>query len=120
VRHDDRVPLDPTPRFPPAPAAPAARAVLTVSGVDRPGVTAQLFAALAESADGVPALEVLDVEQVVVQGHLVLGVVVGSLAVGAAPAADERTLLAHLGRLAADVAAAVLSRSPSRVTDRTT
>ena len=91
-----RVPLDPTPRVPPASTAPAPRAVLTVSGVDRPGVTARLFAALAD-ADGAPAVEVLDVEQVVVHGHLVLGVVVGALAVGDAPAADEGALLAHLG-----------------------
>jgi len=105
VRHDDRVPLDPTPRVPPAATAPAPQAVLTVSGVDRPGVTARLFSALADSSDGAPAVEVLDVEQVVVHGHLVLGVVVGSLAVDDAPPADEVTLLAHLGRLAADVAA---------------
>jgi phosphoserine phosphatase len=103
----DDVPLDPTPRFPPASTAQAPRAVLTVSGVDRPGVTARLFSALAESSDGAPAVEVLDVEQVVVHGHLVLGVVVGSLAVGEAPPADEGALLAHLGRLAADVAAGV-------------
>src|SRR3954462_5141395 len=94
--------LDPTPRLPPFSTAPAPQAVLTVSGVDRPGVTARLFSALAE---GGPALEVLDVEQVVVHGHLVLGVVVGSLAVGDSPAADEGALLAHLERLATDVAA---------------
>jgi phosphoserine phosphatase len=81
--------------------------VLTVSGVDRPGVTARLFSALAESSSGAPAVEVLDVEQVVVHGHLVLGVVVGSRGVGETPPADERALLAHLERLAADVAAAV-------------
>ena len=107
MRHDDRVPLDSTPRVPPASTVPAPQAVLTVSGVDRPGVTARLFSALAESSDGAPAVEVLDVEQVVVHGHLVLGVVVGALAVGEAPAADEATLLAHLGRLADEVAAAV-------------
>jgi phosphoserine phosphatase len=107
MRHDDPVPLDPTPRVPPTATAPAPQAVLTVSGVDRPGVTARLFSALAETTDGVPAVEVLDVEQVVVHGHLVLGVVVGALAVGDAPPADEDTLLAHLGRLAAEVAGAV-------------
>jgi phosphoserine phosphatase len=104
VRHDDGVPLDPTPRPPSATTVPAPRAVLTVSGVDRPGVTARLFSAL---ADGVPAVEVLDVEQVVVHGHLVLGVVVGAIAVDGQPPADEGALLARLGRLAADVAAAV-------------
>jgi phosphoserine phosphatase len=107
VRHDDRVPLDPTPRFPPAAASPAAQAVLTVSGADRPGVTARLFAALADASEGAPAVEVLDVEQVVVHGHLVLGVVVGSLAVGEGSASDEKTLLAHLGQLARAVAADV-------------
>jgi phosphoserine phosphatase len=101
------VPLDPTPRSLPAAAAPAPQAVLTVSGVDRPGVTARLFSALAATADGAPAVEVLDVEQVVVHGHLVLGVVVGSLAVDGEPPADEGTLLAHLGRLATTVAADV-------------
>jgi phosphoserine phosphatase len=107
VRHDGRVPLDPTPRLPPASTVPAPQAVLTVSGVDRPGVTARLFSALAESSDGAPAVEVLDVELVVGHGHLVLGVVVGALAVGEEPAADEGTLLAHLSRLAGEVAAAV-------------
>jgi phosphoserine phosphatase len=105
VRHDDRVPLDPTPRVLSASTAPSPQAVLTVSGVDRPGVTARLFSALADASDGAPAVEVLDVEQVVVHGHLVLGVVVGALAVGSEPAAEEATLLAHLARLAADVAA---------------
>jgi len=93
------------PRVPPAATAPAAQAVLTVSGVDRPGVTARLFSALADVADGAPAVEVLDVEQVVVHGHLVLGVVVGSLADGGARPADEASLLAHLGRVADGVAA---------------
>ena len=102
MRHDDRVPLDPTPRHPTAPAVLTARALLTVSGADRPGVTARLFSALADTADGAPAVEVVDVEQVVVHGHLVLGVVVAALE----PAADEDALLAHLSRLAAEVAAA--------------
>jgi phosphoserine phosphatase len=107
VGHDDGVPLDPTLRPQSATTVRAPQAVLTVSGVDRPGVTARLFAALADPADGAPAVEVLDVEQVVVHGHLVLGVVVGSVAVGERPPADEGVLVAHLGRLAADVAAAV-------------
>src|SRR5215218_708093 len=55
---------------------------------------ARLFSAL---ADGEPAVEVVDVEQVVVHGHLVLGVVVGA----SVPEAD---LLAHLGGLADVVA----------------
>ena len=56
----------------PGTGVPHAGAVLTVTGVDRPGVTARLFAALAEQ----PGLDVADVEQVVVHGQLVLGVVV--------------------------------------------
>jgi phosphoserine phosphatase len=95
VGDDDRVPLDPTPRTPEPPAHGGARALLTVTGEDRPGVTARLFAALAE--DG-PSVEVLDVEQVVVHGHLVLGVVVGS-------EEDEAVLLGRL-KLVADAVAA--------------
>ena len=89
-----------TPEVPEA----AARALLTVSGADRPGVTARLFAALAE---GAPAVEVLDVEQVVVHGQLVLGVVVGVLATGAGPAVGHDELLERLRPLAAAVAADV-------------
>ncbi|MGY1742690.1 MULTISPECIES: phosphoserine phosphatase SerB [unclassified Blastococcus] len=85
------------------PAAPASRpegprrpsAVLTVSGPDRPGVTARLFTALAALGDGMPEVEVLDVEQVVVHGQLVLGVVV---------AGDQPGLLARLAELAGRVA----------------
>jgi phosphoserine phosphatase len=96
------VPLDPTPRAPADRDPETARAVLTVTGADRPGVTARLFAALADPADGGPRVEVLDIEQVVVHGHLVLGVVVGAIGdVG------EQQLLARLSRLADEVAAAV-------------
>ncbi|TQS43645.1 phosphoserine phosphatase SerB [Cryptosporangium phraense] len=45
------------------------RALLTVTGTDRPGVTAALFSSLA-TLD----LEVRDVEQVVIRGQLLLGV----------------------------------------------
>jgi phosphoserine phosphatase len=79
--------------------------VLTVSGDDRPGVTARLFTALAGNGDGAPAVEVVDVEQVVVHGHLVLGVVVAALPTDGAPFTDERTLLAQLSALAVTVAA---------------
>ncbi|MCU1669382.1 MAG: serB [Blastococcus sp.] len=99
------MPLDPTPRTPSIRSPEAARALLTITGADRPGVTARLFAALADTADGGPPVEVLDIEQVVVHGHLVLGVVVAALE-GSGPAA-EKELLARLGRLAPDVAAAV-------------
>ena len=79
------------------------QAVLTVTGGDRPGVTARLFAALADDAG--PAVEVLDVEQVLVHGHLVLGVVVAALPVdGVVPESGE--FLARLSTLAADVAVA--------------
>jgi phosphoserine phosphatase len=78
-----------------------ASALLTVSGVDRPGVTARLFSALAGMADGGPAVEVVDVEQVVVHGQLVLGVVVAARA-----GDDEAALLTRLDRLAGEVAAA--------------
>jgi len=91
-----------------SPASPdAARAVLTVTGADRPGVTARLFSALAQTADGPPAVEVLDVEQVVVHGHLVLGVVVASLPTDGGPPPGDKELLAHLERVAEEVAADV-------------
>src|SRR5688500_1630106 len=80
----------------------SARALLTVTGEDRPGVTARLFAALAEHG---PAVEVVDVEQVVVHGHLVLGVVVGALPVDAGPGEDDAALLGRLKVLADAVAA---------------
>ena len=83
-----------------------AGALLTVTGQDRPGVTARLFSALAGSAGGAPPVEVVDVEQVVVHGQLVLGVVVASLPADGGAGEDEATLLARLRRLADDVAAA--------------
>src|SRR5437763_15053828 len=46
--------------------------LITLTGRDRPGVTARLFAALARHP-----LSVLDVEQVVIRGRLVLGVLLG-------------------------------------------
>ncbi len=51
------------------PAVPDRSALLTVTGRDHPGVTARLFAELA-SVD----VDILDVEQVVIRGQLVLGV----------------------------------------------
>jgi phosphoserine phosphatase len=78
-----------------------------VTGADRPGVTARLFAALADTSGGAPAVEVLDIEQVVVHGHLVLGVVVGALVTEGGPVVDDADLLAHLERLADEVGAAV-------------
>jgi phosphoserine phosphatase len=103
VRHDDRVPHEPTPDLLPAPDATAPRALLTVTGADRPGVTAQLFAALAAGGNGRPAVEVLDVEQVVVHGHLVLGVVIGALGSEGRAPVGEQELLDHLRTVAEDV-----------------
>ncbi|MFC3687583.1 phosphoserine phosphatase SerB [Aquipuribacter hungaricus] len=51
--------------------------LLTVTGLDRPGVTAAVF----EAAGGA---DVLDVEQVVVRGHLTLGVLLGTGGLSAA------------------------------------
>ncbi|WP_245784757.1 phosphoserine phosphatase SerB [Geodermatophilus amargosae] len=97
--------LDPAPRVLPQTATQRPGALLTVTGADRPGVTARLFGALAQGDDGVPPVEVVDVEQVVVHGHLVLGVVVGALSTDEEPV-DEAAFLAGLGRLADDVALA--------------
>lgn len=62
--------------------------LLTVTGPDRPGVTHAVFTALT-----LPGVEVLDVEQVVVRGNLVLGVLVtgGPAAAGAESAVREAT-----------------------------
>jgi phosphoserine phosphatase len=81
----------------PDPDPASAGALLTVTGADRPGVTATLFAALQE-AGGEP-LEVVDVEQVVVHGQLVLGVVVRSPGVP-----DDGRLADRLSAVATDVA----------------
>ena len=51
---------------------PRTSLLITLTGRDRPGVTSRLFAILA----GHP-LSVLDVEQVVIRGRLVLGVLLG-------------------------------------------
>ncbi len=79
-----------------------AEALLTVTGEDHPGVTAALFAAL--STTGPAPLEVVDVEQVVVHGQLVLGVVVRE--VGGAGDPGTGDLAARLSPLAAEVARA--------------
>lgn len=47
--------------------------LVTVTGRDKPGVTSVLFAALTRHG-----VDILDVEQVVISGHLVLGVLVGT------------------------------------------
>ena len=47
--------------------------LITVTGPDRPGVTSVLFAALTRHG-----VDLLDVEQVVVRGHLTLGALVAT------------------------------------------
>jgi phosphoserine phosphatase len=59
----------PVPAVPPQPAHDARTVLVTVTGPDRPGVTWDVFEAVA-----VPGVEVLDVEQVVVRGNLTLAV----------------------------------------------
>ena len=63
----------------------------TLSGTDRPGVTSHLFASLADLE-----VTVLDVEQVVVRGHLTLAILL---------AADERTgaVAARIAKVAYDL-----------------
>ncbi len=102
MRHDDRVSLDPAPPLLDPVSSSRPGAVLTVSGPDRPGVTARLFTALAALGDGSPAVEVVDVEQVVVRGQLVLGIVVA--AGPGCDAAGEASLVARLTELAGQVA----------------
>jgi phosphoserine phosphatase len=51
---------------------PRTTLLITLTGRDRPGVTSRLFAALARHP-----LSVMDVEQVVIRGKLVLGVLLG-------------------------------------------
>jgi len=71
--------------------SPAATLLITLTGPDRPGVTSTLFEALSDYD-----VVVLDMEQVVVRGTLVLGVLLGGRQVGAAePAA--RSAARHLG-----------------------
>ncbi|HEX7354995.1 MAG TPA: phosphoserine phosphatase SerB [Mycobacteriales bacterium] len=86
---------------PPLPVAPPGqRQLVTVTGLDRPGVTAGLLAALAG-----PGVALLDAEQVVVDGRLVLSLLVAAprpvevpllegLEVSVRPAGDEDEPLA--------------------------
>ncbi len=74
---------------------PSRSALLTVTGPDHPGVTAALFAELA-SVD----VEVLDVEQVVIRGRLVLGVLL-------AMQVDEAEIKGVAGRVAADAGVSI-------------
>lgn len=67
--------------------------LITLTGHDRPGVTSRLFSGLAEHH-----LTVVDVEQVVIRGHLVLGVL---LACPGSP--DLTTIHQRVSSLAADL-----------------
>jgi phosphoserine phosphatase len=76
----------------------AATLLVTVTGRDRPGVTSALFTAL-----GTAPVEVLDVEQVVIRGRLILGVLVSAPPErGAAAGAGARSAL--VARIEAAVA----------------
>ena len=59
--------------MPDVPAAPPQTLLVTVSGNDRPGVTSALFDAIADVG-----AEVLDLEQVVVRGHLTLALLLAA------------------------------------------
>jgi len=74
-------------------ADPQTTLLVTLTGRDRPGVTSRLFGVLAAHE-----LTVLDVEQVVIRGRLVLGVL---LACGAAP--DLTAIHRQVADLAADL-----------------
>ena len=54
-------------------APPERTLLLTVAGHDRPGVTSALFDVLADYP-----VDVLDIEQIVLRGRLILGVLVTS------------------------------------------
>jgi phosphoserine phosphatase len=74
-------------------SSPQITLLVTVTGRDRPGVTSRLFSVLAEHE-----LSVLDVEQVVIRGRLVLGVL---LSCGSAP--DLTAIHRQVTAVAADL-----------------
>lgn len=76
-------------------AGPGRSALLTVTGRDHPGVTARLFAELASVE-----VEILDVEQVVIRGQLVLGVLL-------AIRVDEAEITSVADRVAADAGVSI-------------
>lgn len=78
------VPADQEPDLPPLPDPDQRTLLVTLNGPDRPGVTKAVF----EAASTVGA-EVLDLEQVVVRGHLALSVLLG-------PTQDENVLTDRL------------------------
>jgi len=84
-------------------------ALVTLTGRDRPGVTSRLFAALAGGGE----LTVLDIEQVVIRGRLVLGVLLGC---GADPdlTAIHRGIRGVAADLGMDVEITMGSAEPAR------
>ena len=68
--------------------------LVTVTGRDRPGVTSALFTALASAA-----VDVLDVEQVVIHGRLVLGVLLSAPPERGVASAAAQARTALLGRI---------------------
>ena len=84
-------------------------ALVTLTGRDRPGVTSRLFAALAGGGE----LTVLDIEQVVIRGRLVLGVLLGC---GPDPdlTAIHRGIRAVAADLGMDVEITMGSAEPAR------
>jgi phosphoserine phosphatase len=84
--------------------SPTRTLLVTLTGRDRPGVTSALFEALARHR-----LEVVDIEQVVVRGRLVLGVV---LAGARDEGAVRRTIEAAAADLGMDVEVAPGEEAP--------
>jgi phosphoserine phosphatase len=84
-------------------------ALVTLTGRDRPGVTSRLFTALASGGE----LTVLDIEQVVIRGRLVLGVLLGC---GPDPdlTAIHRGIRAVAADLGMDVEITMGSAEPAR------
>jgi phosphoserine phosphatase len=85
--------------------------LITLTGRDRPGVTSALFTAVAPYG-----VEVLDVEQVVIRGRLILGILLRS---GADDEAVQRAALEVATRLGMEVEVAAgagdaMSRGPGR------
>jgi phosphoserine phosphatase len=83
--------------------------LVTLTGRDRPGVTSRLFTALADGGE----LTVLDIEQVVIRGRLVLGVLLGC---GPDPdlTAIHRGIRAVAGDLGMEVEITMGSAEPAR------
>ena len=89
-------------------SSPQMTLLVTVTGRDRPGVTSRLFSVLAAHE-----LSVLDVEQVVIRGRLVLGVL---LSCGSAPdlTAIHRQVTAVAADLGLDAEITAGSAEPAR------